>query len=46
LIPARQFLDEGERIDPEVSVPRDARASPIEEETPGPELDPEGSIIL
>ena len=33
-------------MDPEVSVPKDAKASPIELPTAEPELDPEGSCIL
>jgi hypothetical protein len=32
-------------MDPEVSVPRLARASPTEEATPEPELEPDGSFI-
>jgi hypothetical protein len=43
LIPTRLFRLPGETIEPSVSVPSDAAASPIAEATPLPELEHEGS---
>ena len=43
LMPTRLLTSDGERIEPSVSVPRHARASPSELATPLPEEEPEGS---
>jgi len=43
LIAARLFCWPGERIEPEVSVPNDAHARPIEDDTPLPLDEPDGS---
>jgi hypothetical protein len=45
LIPVKLFLLEGEIIEPDVSVPTAAAAKPMDETTPGPLLDPDGSCI-
>jgi hypothetical protein len=45
LIPAKLFLLAGEIIEPDVSVPTAAAAKPIDETTPGPLLEPEGSCM-
>lgn len=43
LMPTRLLTLEGERIEPDVSVPREARARPRELATPLPEEEPDGS---
>jgi hypothetical protein len=45
LIPAKLFLLAGDMIEPEVSVPTAAAAKPMDETTPGPLLEPDGSCI-
>jgi hypothetical protein len=42
LIPTMPFADEGQMIDPSVSVPTAAAQSPAETAAPEPELDPQG----
>jgi hypothetical protein len=45
LMPARLFFEDGDTIEPSVSVPKDASASPSEEATPDPDELPLGSCF-
>ena len=44
--PTKEFLEDGDKIEPEVSDPRDATAKLAAIETPLPELEPPDSNIL
>jgi hypothetical protein len=45
LMPTRLLTSDGERMEPSVSVPRQARARPRELETPLPAEEPDGSCF-
>jgi hypothetical protein len=46
LIPTRLFCWDGERMEPLVSVPREAKARPRDDATPGPAEEPDGSLVV